>query len=74
MSQRNLELFRAEQNSEEWKAYVEYIDDMVIDGFFNSIDCSLRFFLDNTGRFLIKKDIMMLNCVFGILIYLPKIF
>lgn len=70
MSQRNLELFRAEQNSEEWKAYVEYIDDMVIDGFFNSIDCSLRFFLDNTGRFFI----MMLNCVFRILIYLPTIF
>lgn len=45
-----MELFRGEQTSEEWRAYVEYIDDMVIDGFFNSVECSLRFLLDNTGR------------------------
>lgn len=49
MSQSNLGLFRAEPSSEEWKAYVEYIDDMVIDGFFTSIERSLKFFLDNTG-------------------------
>ncbi|XP_054619923.1 dynein axonemal heavy chain 9-like isoform X2 [Dunckerocampus dactyliophorus] len=47
---RNLELFRAEPSSEEWKAYVEYIDDMVIDGFYNCIECSLRFFLDSTDE------------------------
>lgn len=29
---------------------MDYIDDMVLDGFFMSIDCSLRFFLENTGR------------------------
>ncbi|TMS22638.1 hypothetical protein E3U43_012903 [Larimichthys crocea] len=46
----NLELFKGEQTSEEWKAYVEYIDDMIIDGFFNSIECSLKFFLDNTDQ------------------------
>nr|XP_029540762.1 LOW QUALITY PROTEIN: dynein heavy chain 9, axonemal [Oncorhynchus nerka] len=46
----NLELFRADPGSEEWKAYVEYIDDMVIDGFFNGIECSLKFFLDNTDQ------------------------
>uniref|UniRef100_A0A7N6A444 Dynein heavy chain 9, axonemal n=1 Tax=Anabas testudineus TaxID=64144 RepID=A0A7N6A444_ANATE len=46
----NLMLFRAEPSSGEWKAYVEYIDDMIIDGFFNSIECSLRFFLDNTDQ------------------------
>ncbi|XP_054457284.1 dynein heavy chain 9, axonemal isoform X2 [Anoplopoma fimbria] len=46
----NLQLFRAEQTSEQWKAYVEYIDDMVIDGFFISIECSLKFFLDNTDQ------------------------
>uniref|UniRef100_A0A665X2B6 Dynein, axonemal, heavy chain 9 n=1 Tax=Echeneis naucrates TaxID=173247 RepID=A0A665X2B6_ECHNA len=40
----NLELFRAKQNCEEWKAYVEYIDDMIVDGLFNSIECSLKFF------------------------------
>nr|XP_057916965.1 dynein heavy chain 9, axonemal [Doryrhamphus excisus] len=47
---RNLELFRAEPSSEEWKAYVEYIDDMVVDGLYNCIECSLRFFLDNTDE------------------------
>ncbi|XP_015248307.1 PREDICTED: dynein heavy chain 9, axonemal [Cyprinodon variegatus] len=46
----NQELLRADPSSEEWKAYVEYIDDMVIDGFFSSIDCSLKFFLDNTDQ------------------------
>lgn len=50
MSQSNLELFRADPASDQWKAYIEYIDDMIIDGFFNSIECSLKFFLDNTGR------------------------
>uniref|UniRef100_A0A8C9XQ20 Dynein axonemal heavy chain 17 n=1 Tax=Sander lucioperca TaxID=283035 RepID=A0A8C9XQ20_SANLU len=44
----NLELFRADPASDQWKAYIEYIDDMIIDGFFNSIECSLKFFLDNT--------------------------
>ncbi|AWP17229.1 putative dynein heavy chain 9 axonemal [Scophthalmus maximus] len=46
----NLELFRAEPSSEMWMAYVDYIDDMIIDGFFNSINCSLKFFLDNTDE------------------------
>lgn len=49
VSQCNQELFRAEASWEEWKAYVEYIDDIIIDGFFSSIECSLKFFLDNTG-------------------------
>lgn len=50
MCQNNLDLFGADPSSTEWKAYVDYIDDMVLDGFFMSIDCSLRFFLENTGR------------------------
>ncbi|KAM7371234.1 hypothetical protein PAMP_010722 [Pampus punctatissimus] len=46
----NRELFRAEPSSEEWKAYVEHVDDMIIDGFFTCIECSLKFFLDNTDQ------------------------
>ncbi|KAL2077982.1 hypothetical protein ACEWY4_025667 [Coilia grayii] len=46
--QKNLELFNANPSSPEWRAYVDYIDEMVIDGFFNSIESSLKFFLDNT--------------------------
>ncbi|CAF94150.1 unnamed protein product, partial [Tetraodon nigroviridis] len=48
--ERNLQLFGAERDSEEWKTYMEYVDDMVIDGLFKSIECSLRFFLDNTDQ------------------------
>ncbi|XP_064179132.1 dynein heavy chain 9, axonemal [Anguilla rostrata] len=44
----NLELFKADPASEVWKSYVDYVDEMVIDGFFNSIECSLKFLLDNT--------------------------
>ncbi|XP_075889814.1 dynein axonemal heavy chain 9 isoform X2 [Nelusetta ayraudi] len=47
---KNLELLGGEPASEEWRAYVEYVDDMVIDGFFNGIECSLKFFLDNTDQ------------------------
>ncbi|XP_077481740.1 dynein axonemal heavy chain 9 isoform X2 [Stigmatopora argus] len=47
---RNLELFMSEPSSDEWKAYVGYIEDMVIDGFYNCIECSLKFFLDNTDK------------------------
>ncbi|XP_034049709.1 dynein heavy chain 9, axonemal [Thalassophryne amazonica] len=46
----NLELFRAEPSSEEWRVYVEYIDNMIKDGFLSSIKCSLKFFLDNTDQ------------------------
>uniref|UniRef100_A0A8C4ZK88 Uncharacterized protein n=1 Tax=Gadus morhua TaxID=8049 RepID=A0A8C4ZK88_GADMO len=46
----NRELFGADPDSEEWKAYVEYMDDMVMDGFFSCIECSLKFFLDNTDE------------------------
>uniref|UniRef100_A0A3Q3DHJ9 Dynein axonemal heavy chain 17 n=1 Tax=Hippocampus comes TaxID=109280 RepID=A0A3Q3DHJ9_HIPCM len=47
---RNLELFLSDPSSDEWKAYEDYIDDMVIDGFYHCIECSLKFFLDNTGK------------------------
>ncbi|XP_029978186.1 dynein axonemal heavy chain 9 [Sphaeramia orbicularis] len=68
---KNMELFRAESSSEEWKAYVEYIDDMIIDGFFNSVECSLRFFLDNTDQktvvaplFKVELDLTIPDVVF----------
>ncbi|KAL4648151.1 dynein heavy chain 9, axonemal-like [Arapaima gigas] len=43
----NVSLFKADAASEAWMAYVEYVDEMIVDGFFNSIECSLKFFLDN---------------------------
>jgi dynein heavy chain len=43
-----LELFKAEASTEIWRAYVDYLDDMVLDGFFNAIHASLNYILDNT--------------------------
>ncbi|XP_043925657.1 dynein axonemal heavy chain 9 [Protopterus annectens] len=43
----NMNLFKADPSSDVWKAYVDYIDDMLIDGFFNAIECSLKYLLDN---------------------------
>ncbi|XP_070581054.1 dynein beta chain, ciliary-like isoform X2 [Ptychodera flava] len=44
----NLEFFQGNADSDIWKAYIDYIDDMVVDGFFNCIHCSLNYLLDNT--------------------------
>ncbi|XP_043921477.1 dynein axonemal heavy chain 11 [Protopterus annectens] len=48
----SLHCFKADSTSTSWKAYVEHIDDMVLDGFFNTIMHSLDFFLENTDPFL----------------------
>ncbi|XP_077967769.1 dynein beta chain, ciliary-like [Styela clava] len=45
----NMNLFKASADSETWKAYVLYIDDMVVEGFFVAIECSLKFFLHQTN-------------------------
>ena len=44
----NLQLFKADETTAIWKNYVEYLDDLVLDGFFTAIHCSLSFFLENT--------------------------
>lgn len=46
--QQNLEFFKANDNTDTWKAYVDYVDEMIVDGFYTTILCSIRFLLDNT--------------------------
>ncbi|KAF0872636.1 DYH9 protein, partial [Crocuta crocuta] len=46
--QENLGLFAADPTSHIWKTYVNYIDDMLLDGFFLAIECSLKYLLENT--------------------------
>uniref|UniRef100_G3T2Y1 Dynein axonemal heavy chain 9 n=1 Tax=Loxodonta africana TaxID=9785 RepID=G3T2Y1_LOXAF len=46
--QENLGLFSADPTSHIWKTYVNYIDDMLLDGFFLAIECSLKYLLENT--------------------------
>ncbi|XP_030057583.1 dynein axonemal heavy chain 11 [Microcaecilia unicolor] len=48
----NMKLLKADSTFDSWKSYAEYMDDIVVDGFFNTILCSLDFFLENTERSL----------------------
>lgn len=40
--QKNMEFFKADENTDTWKAYVDYIDEMIVDGFQRTIACSLK--------------------------------
>jgi hypothetical protein len=42
------ELFSAAEDSPEWEAYLEYVDDIVICGLLRSVAASLGYFLDET--------------------------
>ena len=46
--QENIVYFKADESSNTWHAYLDYIDEYVVDGFFNTVYCSLNYFLDNT--------------------------
>ena len=48
MCQQNQEFFKADPSTDMWKAYVDYVDEMIVDGFFNTIHCSLQYMLNNT--------------------------
>jgi len=47
--QENQCLLLADPASDVWKAYVDYVDEIVLDGFFTAIECSLKYLLENTG-------------------------
>ncbi|KFW62348.1 Dynein heavy chain 9, axonemal, partial [Pygoscelis adeliae] len=44
----NQSLLLADPASDIWKAYVDYVDEIVLDGFFIAIECSLKYLLENT--------------------------
>ncbi|XP_039379207.1 dynein heavy chain 11, axonemal isoform X1 [Mauremys reevesii] len=50
LAEENLKLFKADSSSDSWKIYIEYIDDIIVDGFFNTIMHNLDFFLENTEK------------------------
>lgn len=50
LMKQNLELFKANASSDIWRAYVDYLDDMVVDGYFNAIHASLNYILENTDQ------------------------
>ncbi|XP_029444925.1 dynein heavy chain 11, axonemal [Rhinatrema bivittatum] len=51
-AEENTKLLKADPAIDSWKVYAEYMDDIVVDGFFNTILCSLDFFLENTDKSL----------------------
>nr|XP_003818154.3 dynein axonemal heavy chain 9 isoform X2 [Pan paniscus] len=46
--QENLGLFSADPTSNIWKTYVNSIDNLLLNGFFLAIECSLKYLLENT--------------------------
>ncbi|ESO12478.1 hypothetical protein HELRODRAFT_155577 [Helobdella robusta] len=44
----NLQLFGCSEQSDEWKAYVDFLDEMIVESFFLIIQCSLHFLQNNT--------------------------
>ena len=46
----NLEYFKAEEESEDWKKYIEYLDDLLLDGFFECVVCSLSYLMENMDK------------------------
>lgn len=46
----NMDHLSSQEDSEDWKRYVEYLDDLVLDGFFDCILCSLQYFKENMDK------------------------
>lgn len=42
--------FQADPNDITWHHYLEYLDQIVVDGLFQSIQCSLQYLLKNTEK------------------------
>ncbi|NXB29063.1 DYH9 protein, partial [Eulacestoma nigropectus] len=67
----NQSLLLADPASDAWKAYLDYVDEIVLDGFFTAIECSLKFLLENTDPkaglaplFEVQLDLVIPDLVF----------
>ncbi|XP_076826869.1 dynein axonemal heavy chain 11 [Brachyhypopomus gauderio] len=56
--QENKRLYAADNGSEAWQQYVEYVDEMVVEGLFNAITHSLEFFVNNMERSVKQAPIL----------------
>lgn len=50
MIKENLNYFKATEDSADWRAYIEYLDDLVVDGFFECVSCSLKYLMENMDK------------------------
>lgn len=53
----NLEHFTATEDSDDWRRYIEYLDDLVLDGFFECILCSMTYLMENMDKEKSTDDI-----------------
>ncbi|NXM72263.1 DYH9 protein, partial [Serilophus lunatus] len=67
----NQSLLLADSASDSWKAYVDYVDEIVLDGFCTAIECSLKYLLENTDPkaglaplFEVQLDLVIPDLVF----------
>ncbi|XP_037265188.1 dynein heavy chain 9, axonemal [Falco rusticolus] len=67
----NQSLLLADAGSDIWKAYVDYVDEIVLDGFFTAIECSLKYLLENTDPkaglaplFEVQLDLVIPDLIF----------
>ncbi|XP_033374700.1 dynein heavy chain 9, axonemal [Parus major] len=67
----NQSLLLAEPASDAWKVYLDYVDEIVLDGFFTAIECSLKYLLENTDPkagltplFEVQLDLVIPDLVF----------
>ncbi|NXF34813.1 DYH9 protein, partial [Nyctibius bracteatus] len=67
----NQSLLLADPASDVWKAYVDYVDEIVLDGFFAAIECSLKYLLENTDPkaglaplFEVQLDLVVPDLIF----------
>ncbi|KAM9806325.1 dynein axonemal heavy chain 11 isoform 1-T1 [Syngnathus typhle] len=47
----NMMLFKADPTSHAWQSYMDYVDEMVVEGLFGYIGHSLQFFVDNMDSY-----------------------
>ncbi|NXY46192.1 DYH9 protein, partial [Ceuthmochares aereus] len=67
----NQSLLLADPASDVWKVYVDYVDEIVLDGFFTAIECSLKYLLENTDPkaglaplFEVQLDLVIQELIF----------
>ncbi|NWY46905.1 DYH9 protein, partial [Sylvia atricapilla] len=67
----NQSLLLADPASDAWKVYLDYVDEIVLDGFFTAIECSLKHLLENTDPkaglaplFEVQLDLVIPDLVF----------
>lgn len=55
----NLGYFQAEEESEHWRNYIDYLDDVILDGLFECVHCSLLYLKENTDKEKEMPPLMM---------------